>query len=145
MVGPGAVFELPRQGETHEVLATPEETGDRYRVRSTFAPHAKGPSTHVHPGIVERFEIVSGTMNVRIGREHRELREGDKAEVPLRVAHRLWSTSDEPAVMMADLVIPPPGPRPETDILKVLETTAGLIREGKVNPRNVSHGCCRAR
>ena len=42
--------------ETTEVLATPEETGDRYRVRVTAPPGGgpgiKGFGPHTHPGLV---------------------------------------------------------------------------------------------
>ncbi|MEE8406532.1 MAG: cupin domain-containing protein [Acidimicrobiia bacterium] len=135
MVRRGAVFDLPTQGETFEILETPEETGDRYVARATFAPHARGPSAHRHPGLEERFEVVSGKMELRVGRQRRELTAGQTAVVSPGVVHDLWNPTDEPAVMVGEIVFTPLGLRPEADVLEMLETAAGLARDGKINPR----------
>ncbi len=113
MVRRGAVFDLPTQGETFEILETPEETGDRYVARATFAPHARGPSAHRHPGLEERFEVVSGKMELRVGRQRRELTAGQTAVVSPGVVHDLWNPTDEPAVMVGEIVFTPLGLRPE--------------------------------
>lgn len=135
VVRPGAEFELSSQGETHEILETPAQTGDRYRVQSTFAPFAKGPSAHVHPRIEERFQVVSGTLGLRVGRQRRNLAPGAVASVPPRTNHRLWNPADEPAVVTAEIVFTPPGPRPDADLLEMMETRLALEREGQWNPR----------
>lgn len=131
----GAVFDLSDQGELHEILTTPWETGDRYRARVTLEPHARGPSTHVHPGFEERFEIESGTIGLRVGSEERLVRAGQTQVVPPRTTHRLWNPTDEPAVVTGDLVFPGNGPGPGYDIVEMIAMSVELRERGKWNPR----------
>lgn len=131
----GAVFELSDQGEMHEIIATPTQTGDRYRVRTTLRPFAPGPSAHVHPGLEERFEIVAGQVGLRLKREKRVVEAGDAVVVPSHTAHRLWNPGDRPAVILAELIFPLSDPAPSSDIIKMIELSLELRERGEWNSR----------
>jgi len=138
MIEPGRVIEFP--DDVSEVLATPATTGDRYRVIGTTPPGGgigiKGFGRHLHPGLIEIFRCVSGTMTVRVGKELVDLAPGGVAEVPARTVHGFVNTGIEPLVAEVDLIFTPPGPRPEADLIRFAIVLDGLIRDGHVNKRS---------
>lgn len=137
MVKVGTVFEEP--SERIEVLATPEETGDRYQVRATVAPGGgpgiRGSGIHTHPGLVEIFQCVSGTMTARLGRDISQLDPGNRLEVRPGIVHGFKNTGDEPLVVDVDMVFTPPGPRPEADPMALSVAMDALARDGKLSRR----------
>jgi quercetin dioxygenase-like cupin family protein len=130
-VRPGTVHVLDETGETSEVLASPAETGDRYRVRLRFAKRAKGPARHLHPGLVEAFTVRSGTIGFQLGPMTSTLRANDDREVPPDTVHAFWNASDEPAEIDVDLIFTPPGPRPHADLAWFGERYATLVDGGR--------------
>ena len=132
MIEPGRVIEFP--DEVSEVLATPATTGDRYRVIATTPPGGgiglRGFGPHRHPGLVEVFHCVSGTMTIRVGKELVDLSPGGMVEVPADTVHGFINTGTEPLVAEVDLVFTPPGPRPEADLIHFALVLDGLIRNG---------------
>jgi quercetin dioxygenase-like cupin family protein len=136
---PGRVLIAPHPTETVEILATPRETGDRYRLRLRAPPDGgpgiRGRGVHAHPGFVEAFTCVSGAMTVRIGSEIWDLAPGETAEVPPDTVHGFVGASDAPLVVDVAIVFTPPGPRPEADLVAFWATVDRLIRQGRVNPR----------
>jgi len=137
MIEPGVVLEFPT--ERMEFLATPEMTGDRYRVRFTAppggGPGVKGDGPHTHPGLVEIFRCVSGEMTVRLGKDFSLLSPGEVIEVPAGVVHGFLNPGSGPLVVDIDIVFTPPGPRPEADLPVFGLILDGLIRDGHVSRR----------
>lgn len=137
VVEPGTVFEDP--SEVTEVLATPRQTGDRYQLRLTIRPGGgpgiRGSGVHLHPGLVEIFQCVSGTMTTRLGRDVGHLAPGKKLEVPAGAVHGLKNSGDGELIVDVDLVFTPPGPRPEADLMAIGLEIADLVRDGRVNRR----------
>jgi len=117
MIEAGRVIEFPN--EVSEVLATPATTGDRYRVVGTTPPGGgpgiTGLGPHTHPGLIEVFRCMSGTMRVRVGRNLVDLSAGGVVEVPPGTVHGFVNIGSEPLVAEVDLIFTPPGPRPEAD------------------------------
>ena len=135
MVTAGSVF--VDLSEKTEVLATPAETGDRYEIRLTIRP-GKGPGTrgsgvHTHPGLIERFECVSGAGSVRLDREVTDLNAGDEILVEPGTAHGIKNTAAHPLVLDVDLIFTPPGPRPEADLMTIGAVIAGLVEDGRAS------------
>jgi len=91
VIQPGRRIEFPN--ESSEVLATPETTGDRYRIIGTTppggGPGVKGTGLHGHRGLVEVFRCLSGTMTVRVGKDLVEASPGEVVEVPAGIVHGL--------------------------------------------------------
>lgn len=135
MIEVGRRIEFP--DEVSEIVATPETTGDRYRVIGTTAPGGgvgiRGFGPHTHPGLEEVFLCISGTMTVRVGSDLYELSPGDSAEVPAGVVHGFLNTGQEPLVAEVDLVFTPPGPRPTADLIEFAVILDGLMRDGRVS------------
>lgn len=135
MIQPGHRVEFPN--ESSEVLATPEITGDRYRVQWTTPPGGgpgiKGFGPHLHPGLIEVFRCVQGTMTVRVGTALIEASPGDVVEVPAGAVHGFVNTGDVQLVAEVDLIFTPPGPRPEADLIQFAVILDGLIRDGYVS------------
>ncbi len=96
-------------------------------------PGIKGFGVHTHPGLVEIFQCVSGTMTARLGRDISNLEPGERLEVPPGTVHGLKNTGEDPLVVDVDMVFTPPGPRPEADLMTIGMAIAGLTRDGKVS------------
>lgn len=132
-VEPGTVLNFPT--ETMEIVATPQQTGDRYRVKMTVTPGGgpgiKGFGPHIHDGSTEIFHIVSGVMTYRLGRDFGDLGAGDRMEIPPGTVHGFKNPRDEALVVDVDIVFGPGGPTPATDPVPVGVTISRLMEEGR--------------
>jgi mannose-6-phosphate isomerase-like protein (cupin superfamily) len=137
VIQPGRRIEFPN--ESSEVLATPETTGDRYRIIGTTPPGGgpgiKGTGLHSHRGLVEVFRCLSGTMTVRVGKDLVEASPDEVVEVPAGIVHGFVNTGAVPLVAEVDLIFTEPGTRPQADLILFAIILDGLIRDGKVNKR----------
>jgi uncharacterized cupin superfamily protein len=61
--------------------------GDLYAEPGGFVAAA-----HVHPRQEERFEVISGTLRLRFGKEERVLTAGDVAVIPAGLPHVWWTS-----------------------------------------------------
>lgn len=80
----------------HESVTVVEQDADRLVVDVTYAPGGSAPPAHLHPSQDERFEIRSGLLAVKIGRERRTLVAGDVLEIPHGTPHAMWNAGDAP-------------------------------------------------
>ena len=69
-----------------QVLAR-ESRGDLLRFDIFFAPGGSARRAHVHPNQEERFEILTGTMGVQVGRASRLASAGEVIVVPPGTPH----------------------------------------------------------
>ena len=132
MLEPGYRFSFPKRGETTEIVETPQQSGNRYRVRVTVQP-SKGPPAHVHPSLVERFAVEAGNLRFRVGADRKDLIEGDTAEVPAGVRHGFRNTGNTPAALVVDLVFGPQGLRPTADLIQMAAAMAQRVDAGEAN------------
>jgi quercetin dioxygenase-like cupin family protein len=88
-----------------------------------------GPD-HVHPHQEERFEILSGRMRSRVDGVERIHRAGDVIIAPAGSTHTVWNDSDDTLHLRVEF-------RPALRSEVVLETLAGLARDGKTNQDGV--------
>lgn len=95
---PGRVLIAPHPTETSEILDTPGQTGDRYRLRLRAppggGPGVEGRGVHAHQGFVESFRCVSGAMRIRIGSELGDLSPSQGSAVPPGVVHGFVGVGD---------------------------------------------------
>jgi mannose-6-phosphate isomerase-like protein (cupin superfamily) len=136
---PGMVLIAPHPSESVEILETPRETGDRYRLRLRApiggGPGVKGRGVHAHPGFVESFRCVAGSIRVRVGSELGDLSPGQSVEVPPDSLHGFVGIGNQPLVTDVEIVFTPPGPRPQADLVAHWATVDQLIKEGSVSER----------
>jgi glyoxylate utilization-related uncharacterized protein len=91
---------------------------------------AGGPAAppHLHPAQDERFEVLSGEVRAVIAGEERTLRRGDVLDVPAGTPHEFGGHAGTDGRARWQT-------RPALRTAEFMETTFGLARDGRVNPR----------
>jgi quercetin dioxygenase-like cupin family protein len=129
----GEVFTNPRTGERAVVVTDPEGSPDRTLVAHLFVrPGGRVAAAHVHPGSTERFHVLAGRVAFRIDGEDTVLDAGQTREVPPGTVHDWWQVGEEEAQVLVEVA---PGDR----FVRVVTTTFGLAREGRVDARGLPH------
>ena len=122
-----------------EILSSPAETGDRYRLRIVAqpggGPGVDGDGPHLHPVLLETFVCQSGTMKVRFGKDLLDISPGQRLEVPAGTVHGFINAGDTPLVVETEVVFLQPGYRPDADIVAFLAIYERLRRRPNVDPR----------
>lgn len=96
-------------------------------------PGIRGLGPHLHPGLIEILQCVSGTMRARVGRRVATLPPGERLNVPAGVVHGFKNTGPTPLIVNVDIVFTPPGPRPEADLMAIGWAMAGFVQAGEVS------------
>lgn len=127
----GEVSENPVTGERVVALTDPFEHPDQVLVAHLLvAPGGRVATAHWHPGLRERFHVLSGRVGFQIGQERRELGPGDEAEVPPGTLHDWWQIGDEEASVVAEV---DPGVR----FVQMVGTLFGLARDGRTTKQGL--------
>jgi quercetin dioxygenase-like cupin family protein len=87
-----------------------------------------GVTPHVHPGMEERFEVVSGQPSFLSGRRWRTAGPGETVVVPAGTRHAYRNRSDEVAHMVCHA-------RPPSTLQEFLEEAVALGSAGKIATR----------
>ncbi len=66
-------------------------------MEATYSGEAGMPPMHLHPSQTERFEVLEGSMNTKIGDEERVYEVGEAFEVPAGTPHQM--AAQEPTRM----------------------------------------------
>jgi mannose-6-phosphate isomerase-like protein (cupin superfamily) len=80
--------------ESVEIRASSEEA---LEVEATYGTGAKPPPKHFHPSQDEHFEVLSGSIQVRVEGQERPLAAGEGIDIPRGAVHQVWNPSPEPA------------------------------------------------
>jgi quercetin dioxygenase-like cupin family protein len=71
---------------------------EQLEVEASYAPGSSAPPNHFHPAQDEAFEILEGSMQVRVdGGPERTLSSGETLELPRGTPHTMWNGADVPA------------------------------------------------
>jgi quercetin dioxygenase-like cupin family protein len=125
------VIENPVSGERVLWLRTAADTnGELLEWEHTLRPGAHVPRDHIHAAQDERFQVISGTARVRLGKELRDLTAGESIVIPRGTAHGLYNTTDAEARVHCELL-------PAKNTRAFFEITYGLARDGKVDKMGV--------
>lgn len=135
MARAGQIIENPVTGERITFLKTSAETGgELLSVEVELPPRAKGVPEHYHLDQTECFEVLEGSLGIHAGGRDLRLRPGETAEVPPRMVHRFWNSSDVTVRFRSEIT-------PPLRIETMLEAAHGLARDGKVSrngvPKNI--------
>jgi mannose-6-phosphate isomerase-like protein (cupin superfamily) len=117
--------EFSFSGHRFRILQSSRDTDDGSLLFDYSAPPDANVSEHVHRDQEERFEVVSGTLGIRVGGQELTLTSGQEALGPPGVPHAWWNLSDDEEVRFLG------GIRPGLDVETWLETVLGLARDGK--------------
>ncbi len=121
-------------GERLTFLATSRDTGGAYaRVLFTLPPRGAGTPRHLHTTFSERFEVVSGRLNVAFEGDEPPivLSPGESVSVPPYTVHRFCNGTDEETVFEAEV-------RPPGGFEVFMRASFGLVRDGRTS-RGVPH------
>lgn len=97
MASAGETVENPRTGERVTFVRTAADTsGELLELELVWPRPGLRAAEHVHPGMEERYEVLSGTAAFRIGGEDRTAGAGDVVTVPPGTPHLAWNPTEEP-------------------------------------------------
>ncbi len=141
MIRAGFTIENPLTHSRTVVLESDAETaGYGWLLEVTCAPGA-GPDIveHFHTSWTETFEIISGSAHYSLDGVKRTAKAGESFTVPPNQKHvHPWNAGDTPMVYRQRDVFAAPSAEAVQDTLGVFATTAGLAREGKINPNGMA-------
>jgi mannose-6-phosphate isomerase-like protein (cupin superfamily) len=72
-------------------------TPEALEVEAAYRPGGSPPPAHFHPAQDEHFEVLEGTMRVKVDGEERELATGAEIEIGRGEVHQMWNSGSEPA------------------------------------------------
>ena len=118
-----ALLENPVTGESMRVL---ESTAQIFKVQYALRPHGEIAGEHFHPHKQQQISVLSGEMHLRIEGEHRIVRAGETATIPIGARHFQWNPCDIEAVVIEDV-------RPAGRIHDFFKVLFGLARDGRTD------------
>src|ERR687897_3207926 len=94
----GQILENPVSGERIVFHKTASDTeGQLLAFELLLTPDGHVPGAHVHPEQEERFEVIAGTMEFRMGLKKIVAGPGDVVTVPAGAVHKFRNGGDEEA------------------------------------------------
>ncbi|PWS26117.1 cupin domain-containing protein [Pedobacter yonginense] len=119
----------PISGQTIRFLQTMRDTNGQFlEMEATYTAHSKVPARHFHPFQEETFIILSGNLKVQLEGHLLDLKKGDKLNIPRNKVHAMWNDTNEIAIVNWKV-------EPAMNTEHLLETTFGLVAEGKINKK----------
>jgi quercetin dioxygenase-like cupin family protein len=131
MIHLGDTLENPVTGEVlifHRTSA--QSDGESVLVETIVRPDGFVAAAHVHPKQSERFEILAGTLGLRLGDLELPMKAGDIAVVEPGTPHRFWNAGNQEARFLCEV-------RPALDFESLIETMFTLAAEGKTNSKGL--------
>jgi quercetin dioxygenase-like cupin family protein len=121
----------PVTGERAILLEGTEENPERRAVVELHVePGGAVVGEHLHPAITERFEVLEGTLGVKVDGRSSEASPGDALEVPPGIWHDWWNAGEGKAVVKVTVT---PGDR----FSQLIRTVFGLGLDGKTNAKGM--------
>lgn len=131
MIRAGDVLENPVTGERLVFRKTSRETGGEAVVVEAFVkPNGFVAAAHVHPNQEERFQVLTGSVGFRVGREKLVAGPGQRLTVPAGTPHKFWNAGEEEAHFVCEV-------RPALQFEQLIETMYGLAGDGKTNRKGM--------
>ena len=127
----GDVLENPKSSQRIIFRKKASDTGgELLEVESVYTkPTPARPPVHYHPHQEERFEVLSGRLNVLVDGKERTLEEGEVLTIPPGISHEMWA---EEAGIRVNWQT-----RPAMRTEEFFETIWGLAKDGKTNEKGV--------
>ena len=131
MIAKGQTLRNEVTGETLVFRTTAAETdGASVVVEAFVEPDGAVAAAHVHPRQEERFEVLAGELEFRVGSETLVARAGDRILVPAGTPHRFENVGAETAHFVCEV-------SPALGFEQLIETMFALAADGKVNRRGL--------
>jgi quercetin dioxygenase-like cupin family protein len=127
----GQTIENPVTGERIVFRKTAADTqGEAVVIETFIEPNGFVAAAHLHPTQEERFEILAGTLEFKLGRKKIVAKPGDRVVVPAGTAHRFENVGDETAHFVCEV-------RPALQFEQLIETMFTLAADGKTNRKGM--------
>ena len=121
----GQILDNPQSGERFIFRKTAADTNGEYlEFDLELRPDGKVPGKHVHPKQTERFEVLDGTMQFKLGRKTIVAKAGDVVEVPPGTAHKFQNGGVSTAHVRVRVT-------PALRMEELFETVCGLAADGR--------------
>lgn len=131
MIRQGDTIENPITGEQVTFLKTSAETdGELVVIEAAVAPGGFVAAEHLHPYQSERFEILEGEVEFKLGKEIVTARPGDVVMVEPGTSHQFRNLGNEEIRFRTEV-------RPALSFETFLQTMFGLASEGKTNKKGM--------
>ncbi len=131
MIHAGDTIENPVTGERITFRKTARETnGELVQIEVAVQPNGFVAAAHVHPYQSERFEILAGTIEFRLGKERVVAREGDVVAVEPGTPHSFRNLSSYEARFVTEV-------RPALQFEQLIETMFSLAADGRTNKKGM--------
>jgi quercetin dioxygenase-like cupin family protein len=131
MIRQGDTIENPITGERVTFLKTSAETdGELVVIDAAVAPGGFVAAEHLHPYQSERFEILSGEVEFKLGGEVVVAKPGDVVIVEPGTSHQFRNLGNEEIRFRTEV-------RPALSFETFLQTMFGLASEGKTNKKGM--------
>lgn len=126
----------PKFGMVIEGAPPDHPESEPWTVFSVFPANFPGPPRHFHPRQEERFEVLTGVLDVFLDGDWRELSAGQSITIPAGTHHAVRNSGDEP-VQMRNIHTPALGFPAYMATLHALLTSGGIKSLPPKNPRSV--------
>ena len=127
----GKIISNPAAKISIHFLQTKNDSGGKLlEMEATYQPHSTEPVMHYHPYQEEDFTVLVGELTVTINGETTIMKAGDSLHIARGVKHAMYNKSDNKTVVNWQV-------RPALHTEHLLETTAGLASDGKVNKKGM--------
>jgi quercetin dioxygenase-like cupin family protein len=131
MISVGQTIENPVTGERLTFRETSASTNGEYvLVECAVRPNGVVAAAHVHPFQTERFEVLEGTLGLKVGRQNLEVAAGEVIVVEAGKAHKFWNAGPEEARFVCEV-------RPALEFESLIETMFNLASDGKTNRKGM--------
>ena len=121
----------PVTGERVIVLEGAEESPERRLAAEMHVlPGGAVAGEHLHPAITERFEVLEGTLGVKVAGQKSEATPGDAVDIPPGTWHDWWNAGEAEAVVKVTVT---PGDR----FSQMIITIFGLALDGRTNSKGM--------
>jgi quercetin dioxygenase-like cupin family protein len=131
MIHQGDTIVNPITGERVTFLKTSAETdGELVVIDAAIAPGGFVAAEHLHPFQSERFEILEGEVEFKLGKEVVTARPGDVVMVEAGTSHQFRNLGNEEIRFRTEV-------RPALSFETFLQTMFGLASEGKTNKKGM--------
>ena len=131
LIRTGDTIENPVTGERITFLATSADTnGEAVVIETIVEPDGFVAAAHVHPKQEERFEVVAGTLGLKVGSDEIVAGPGETMTVPAGTSHRFWNAGADDVRFRCEV-------RPALEFEQLLETMFALAADGKTNRKGM--------
>ena len=131
MISKGQTLRNDVTGETLVFRTTAAETdGASVIVEAFVEPDGAVAAAHVHPAQEERFEVLAGELEFRLGKSTVVAKPGDRILVPAGTPHKFRNVGEETAHFVCEV-------SPALGFEQLLETMFSLAADGKVNRKGM--------